>query len=258
MRQPFIYIKESLENNRIRRWNKQIVKVFISQITNPKYQNQQQEYNSLIKIGIEQWNKILKHKLKFVITNELSEADIIVKFPRVTRQYWGFCTYDNVINSEIKKITIKIGLSNEYYGSELTRNDKILIIIHEFGHALGLGHTVIPSIMCPEYYPEKDWISIDDVITATILYELPIGAYYDSIEENINSLYQKYIRKYNETTEPVNTNAKNLENSLSELSNLNLYKMELNNITIPQHYKQILNKQLLENYNSDTNTKNDK
>ena len=255
------YVYESLQQNRVHRWNKKVVTVYITSITNPLYKNQQQEYNALIKEGLAQWNKIIGNKVKFQITQDSTNPDIVVRFPRVTNQYWGMCYYDNIQNGEYKKLTVKIGLSNEYNGAKLTPNEKLVLVLHEFGHALGLGHSIGKNIMTAGYYPEKNWISIVDIITLKILYDLPAGAYYEDVKDDIKNLSKKYQDLFLNKSIKDEKNMKNgveqnnIQMSLEEIGNLNLYKISLEqNVQLPPDYLKIMNDQQLKNYN----TQNDK
>ncbi len=236
------YVKESLEHNRIRRWNKKDIYVHITEITYPEYKKEQAEYIALLKRGLNCWNKILNNKMRFIITNNASDADISVRFIRVSTQYWGMCCYDSVVNSEFKKLTIKLGVTNEFCNSKLNSNDKYVIILHEFGHAIGLGHCdeSCKNIMTPGYYPTKNWISINDYITANIIYDLPKGAYYSDIENEISKLESKYLTQkttQNPTPKEQPEDSNILEN-LEEIGNLKLWKMNIeSSIKLPDNFK---------------------
>lgn len=247
-----IYVKESFQNQRNTRWNKSSVFVFLSEIVHPEYKNQQIEYYNLIKKGLNLWNKIIGDKVKFVITTNKLEADIIVRFNRVTREAWGMCYYDTISNSEFKKLTVKLGLSNEYNGAKLSQNDKFVLILHEFGHALGLGHSNNNDIMCSGYYPEKDWITLNDIITVKILYKLPVGIYYNEAENKIEKLKQEYIQQYLEKKSKPNTSNfknRNLSSSLNEIANIKLYELSINRqVHISDKCQKFFNTKLLKNY----------
>ena len=89
------------------------------------------------------WNLILKQNNINVLFQKVlspNEADITVHWVKVGRVYEGMCKYLSVIGNSIKKISIEIGLPNEFSGKEVTDLSIYCAIMHEFGHALGLGH----------------------------------------------------------------------------------------------------------------------
>lgn len=245
------YVKESLQNNRIVRWNKKQVLVYVSEITYPEYKSFQKEYNNLIKKALTTWNKVTQGKVKFILTQEQFGADIIVKFTRVTRQAWGMCCYDNIVNSEFKNLTISLGLPNQYSGAKPTKNDIFVVILHEFGHALGLDHNKKESIMHAGYYPTSHYIFLLDFITVNIIYDLPTGSYYNDIEKEIRKLEEKYQPRQKENLKTQNIERKNIQESLCEIGNLNLYKMTLqNNIQVPNKYKELMKNEQIKKYNT--------
>ena len=52
------------------------------------------------------------------------------------------CKYPSVINGIIKKISIDIGLPNELSPKNTTNESIFATMMHELGHALGLGHGI--------------------------------------------------------------------------------------------------------------------
>ena len=86
-----------------------------------------------------------------------NSADIIIKWAKVGRVFEGMCKYPSVINGIIKKISIDIGLPNEYSPKNTTNESIFATMMHELGHALGLGHGVeVDDIM---YVPHQKNIS---------------------------------------------------------------------------------------------------
>lgn len=109
---------------------------------------------------MQNWNKVLKEhyiNVHFNPVGTAAQADIIVHWVKVGRVYEGMCKYLSVIDNRINKISIDIGLPNTY-GRETSDLSIYCAIMHEFGHALGLGHGVeIDDIM---FVPHQKNISI--------------------------------------------------------------------------------------------------
>jgi len=137
------YVENSKLNGRFCRWKKRVVNVYITAIAGTV--KDREFYYSEVRRGISVWNAELKNcniDIMLNTVNNPAEADIAVHWTKVGRVFEGMCKYPSIINGEIKKVSIDIGLKNEYSGKNTTNESIFFVIMHEFGHALGLGHGV--------------------------------------------------------------------------------------------------------------------
>lgn len=153
------YVNNSKIKGKLAHWKKSSVKVFITPITSSL--PNKEFYYSEIKRAMDVWNLYLK-KLNITLTFELSttpnNSDIIIHWVKVGRIYEGMCKYLSVIDDELKKVSIDIGLFNENSPKNTTNESIFFSIMHEFGHSLGLGHGVdIDDVM---YVPHQKNISV--------------------------------------------------------------------------------------------------
>ena len=172
-----INIDKYIENSKIRgklcRWYKSPIFVFITPIlANDVCKD---DMYLMVRKAVESWNNILsinRVSINFQIVTQPAQADITVHWVKVGRIYEGMCNYVSVINDSIRKISIDIGLPNKFSGKDTTDLSIYCAIMHEFGHALGLGHGVeIDDIM---YVPHKKNISVlseNDIHVLKLIYK---------------------------------------------------------------------------------------
>jgi predicted Zn-dependent protease with MMP-like domain len=101
---------------------------------------------SLVKNSFDQWASKLE-KVKFLEVQEASSADILIFFEHKGEQTVGQST--NVLDEEgfIKRVKVRISVN---FNEEQIEEDTLdLVLKHEIGHVLGLGHSNFHDLMNP-------------------------------------------------------------------------------------------------------------
>lgn len=168
------YIKDSLINGKVTRFNKNLVTVFATQIVTPMSIGEKQTYHDTIAKAINIWNEY--SPVKFQQINSPQGADIVINWSKVGIKLEGMCKFRSIVASEIKAITIDIGLPNPNSPKNITNETILHTIMHELGHSLGLGHGVeTDDIMFIPHQKTLNQPSENDVYVLNLLYNTPIG-----------------------------------------------------------------------------------
>lgn len=137
------YVEDSKINGKLCKWNKTSVNVFVTPIS-ANISNKNDLYSRIYN-AVDIWNAALRRigsSVSLKIIDTPVNADIVVHWTKVGRVFEGMCKYVSVVNGCLKKISIDVGLVNEFSGKNTTDESISATMLHELGHAIGLGHGV--------------------------------------------------------------------------------------------------------------------
>ena len=175
-----LYIQDSLISNKICRFNKQYIYIFMSKISAPISDAQKNNYYSIVEKAVEIWNKVAP--VNYLFTDSPVNADVTIIWSKVGIKFEGMCKFKSIVASEFRSVTIEIGLPNQYSPKKIDDNTILHTALHELGHSLGLGHGICEDDVM--FVPHRKTLlkpSKNDISVLNILYSNPIGTLYENL-----------------------------------------------------------------------------
>ena len=172
------YIQHSLNNGRISRWDKGDfpLPIFIEKCRWYAAKGEEYKYNNMVLRALKEWEARTNGLVRFNVIDKLYDSKVNLTWKRVDRKSLGLCTF-NFEKSRMFSAEVEIGLSDGIIHRQYMDDNEVYhTILHELGHAVGLGHS--PDRQDIMYTPHQYGminISDNDVQTLQYIYNLPIG-----------------------------------------------------------------------------------
>jgi predicted Zn-dependent protease len=146
------------------------LKVYVNK---PESENFKEDYKKYIDYAFEVWGRA-DERIKFEYVSGASDADITFNFEdnlleKYKANYLGMTDYNLARNNRIKQSAVEIALMKIGRG-RLSDGEIKATIIHELGHAIGLGHSDCETdIMYPYISPDSSQeMSFEELSTGDI------------------------------------------------------------------------------------------
>lgn len=250
------YLNGSVKNGNIMRWSINPLVVYIAPMKFYSKQGEDAKYRKMVIDALNTWSAASGGKISFKITNVLLESNINIDWKRVERQALGQCYFNWDAQGRLYGAEVSIGLTDGRIHKQYDNEIEVYhTILHEIGHALGLGHS--PYKQDIMYTPHQYGIaslSANDKYSIQWLYRLPAGAsvqkiaskYSISTSTDIDSVIRKIDSKNeakqgSEQSQVQITTKRDLLEEASNIGDLKRYNMLLQNISLSENVKKYLN-----------------
>ena len=245
------YLNDNLKNGCIIRWPEQCfpLPVYIAPCTwYSMGEADRYAYQNMVVEALNTWERIGQGKFSFCRVDSLNDSQMNVEWRRVDRKSLGNCTFSYDKESRLYSAEVSIGISDGIiHHKYMDENEVFHTILHEIGHALGLGHSNNDGDIM--YTPHKYGVvklSNRDINSVRWLYSLPLGTSVTTLNSTYSSNFtniddaimqiagRKVDSQFHKTLTSMNYPKRNLEEEQAKLAQMKKFQISIQNIKLPK------------------------
>ena len=252
--QKYTYLNNSIRDGAISRWSTNSLKVYIAPMNFYTKVGEDAKYRQMVMEAFNNWLAVLGGKMRFKVTNSYYDSHINIVWRRVDRKALGHCQFNWDNAKIIYGAEVSIGLSDGRIHKQYDNEIEVYhTILHEVGHALGLGHSPYKSdiMYTPHQYGVAS-LSDNDKYSLQWLYRFTPGAsvkqiasqYGIATSTDIDAVIRKIDSKTNSDNKTESkmqiTTQRDLLQEATNIGDLKRYNMMLQNISISENVNNYL------------------
>lgn len=242
------YLQQSLRNDRLIRWDNSCMplKFYIAPFNFYSKAGEDYKYREMVQRALLEWQKISNGMVTFSIEPVLLNSQINLTWKRVERVALGNCLFNYDMHNRLYSAEVQIGISDGLiHKAYMPEGEVYHTILHEIGHALGLGHSPFEEDIM--YSPHKFGnvnISKHDKLTLQWLYRFPqnatiqdiatkYGFHTNDIDDIITQLIAKNPQsEFEKVKSSLKVQHRDLLEEQQNIADLKKYNIALQNITL--------------------------
>ena len=250
------YVMQSLQRGRLIRWpdNCMPLKFYIAPYQWYNSCGDDYKFRQMVIRALETWSNVSRNKVRFQIVNTMYESQINLEWKRVDRQALGHCYFHFDNASRLYSAEVQIGISDGLLHQEYMNDNEVFhTILHEIGHAVGLGHSPYKSdiMYTPHQYGVVN-LSKNDALTVQWLYNFPYGLSPDEIAKNYTfgtsnldeiiarKLSGESKSKFEQVKDSIHIEQRDLEDEQLKLAHIKKYQLGLSQIKLPSEFNEFI------------------